>query len=445
MSQSGTVTNREPDQNASASRVSGRVVRQEDGRGVAGLIVEVYDITHPESGVELPKGGRRLGAVATGAQGAFQLALPALGELRTSSRTITPGRNLQLLILAPEGPGTSHEERRLYATDVRLNAGQHEEFLIRLPQENLNNAGIPAPAAGAGEDRAAAVAKTAAQAHKVEAAVAELVQERLKSVQARRRFFRESVRPALEADLTTVTDEERASGRFIPQDKSVRDGYLASVAEEVKALSGDDTSGDRPRRRTRFLLTNEQAKAIIPENTNGPVAFKEAELEAALGGPLDIPPVVYRRGLFDDPCRPPFPGEECLRAPAGDDGAGEGQEDGAGAPGEDSSLADTDGNVPGEGVEFDKGAYIARLLDRLAAPEDPVEFGYDAGAPTPVSRLTPDEVAGAISALNIEPGPADVPAFYDFHDLQIAFEPVWQEALDDDYLDDVEAAYDRFV
>ena len=47
--------------------------------------------------------------------------------------------------------------------------------------------------------------------------------------------------------------------------------------------------------------------------------------------------------------------------------------------------------------------------------------------------------------LSFRRGPADVPAFYDFHNLQIAFDHVWQEAIDQGLLDLTEDAYNEIV
>lgn len=103
-----------------------------------------------------------------------------------------------------------------------------------------------------------------------------------------------------------------------------------------------------------------------------------------------------------------------------------------------SGRTDSNGNLGGLTVEFDKDKAIATIMGRQTAPEAPVEFGLE-------PPLSPGEVSAAISQVTFAPGPADVPAFYDFHDLQIAFEPVWQEALNDKFLEDAEAAYDQFV
>jgi hypothetical protein len=444
MTQSENPTYGHKQNHASVSHVKGHITSRESRRGIPGLIVEAYDVDYPADEYDPAKDGIRLGAVATDAQGAFEITFPAPTPNRSLWRTVRPVRNLRLLILAPEGPKTSHPDRLLYATDPRPNASAHEEFIVRLPDEALERAGIPAPLAAAdrGERGAASLTEASEAEREIKAAADELGEKRLKGVLARRRFFRETVRPALEADLTSVTDEERVSGRYISPTEDIHEAYLASMAEEVEELAGEDDEV-KPRRRTRFLLTEEQAKNLIPEGATEPVAFTEAELEAALGGSLDIPPVVYRRGVFDDPCRP-RPGEDCLeeKPEAGTDETpaegGETEEQPPPSPEEESDVA-------GEGVEFDKSAFISRLLERMTAPEDPVEFGAAEPTPSPGSRLTPDRVAEAVSALNIEPGPADIPALYDFHDLQIAFEPVWQEALDDAYLDDVAAAYDRFV
>ena len=62
-------------------------------------------------------------------------------------------------------------------------------------------------------------------------------------------------------------------------------------------------------------------------------------------------------------------------------------------------------------------------------------------APSPDSVLTPDSttsapiskaVEDAVDAFSLRKGPAEVPAFYDFHSLQIAFEHVWKILIDEE-------------
>jgi hypothetical protein len=69
--------------------------------------------------------------------------------------------------------------------------------------------------------------------------------------------------------------------------------------------------------------------------------------------------------------------------------------------------------------------FINRLMDPVIPPEQASVFG----------RPTSEDVQKTIQGLQIKSGPADVTAFYDFHQLQIAFDYVWQHAIDDGVLE----------
>ncbi|TMK70218.1 MAG: hypothetical protein E6G50_09435 [Actinobacteria bacterium] len=69
--------------------------------------------------------------------------------------------------------------------------------------------------------------------------------------------------------------------------------------------------------------------------------------------------------------------------------------------------------------------FIGRLVAPIVAPEE---------ALIP-ARPTAADVESSIGALQVAGGPADVTAFYDFHQFQIAFDYVWQQAIDDGVLE----------
>ena len=62
---------------------------------------------------------------------------------------------------------------------------------------------------------------------------------------------------------------------------------------------------------------------------------------------------------------------------------------------------------------------------------------------TPVA--TRDTVQSSVQHLLFQPSPADVPAFHDFSSLEIAFEYVWQEAIDEGILELAQDAYETIV
>jgi hypothetical protein len=68
---------------------------------------------------------------------------------------------------------------------------------------------------------------------------------------------------------------------------------------------------------------------------------------------------------------------------------------------------------------------VTHQLRYVTPPEEKVVFGV-------ADRATQDDLKTSVSALSIRGGPADVTAYHDFYDLQIAFRTVWEELFDSD-------------
>lgn len=86
---------------------------------------------------------------------------------------------------------------------------------------------------------------------------------------------------------------------------------------------------------------------------------------------------------------------------------------------------DTDTHTDTPGDPLDVNQKLAQLVRDMQSPET---MGVPE-RPSP-DRAQPDaaNVAVAVGKLSLSKGPADVPALYDFHNLQIAFDHVWEDA-----------------
>lgn len=60
-------------------------------------------------------------------------------------------------------------------------------------------------------------------------------------------------------------------------------------------------------------------------------------------------------------------------------------------------------------------------------------------------RATQGSVLARVQDLAFKPSPAGTTAFYDFHNLQVSFRHVWQEAVDEGVLALAEAAYNEIM
>lgn len=410
--------------------VSGRVIL-ENGTGIGGLIVEALDVRRSDELV-------RLGSSSVESSGAFTIPLPV--DCRAASRSL----DLQLRLYAPDRPNVPRQQRLLFETEVRENAAPREYFLIELSQEVLAKVSVTTHKS---ERRpqldAAAERRQRAAMRKAEE---EMFDEQLTDVKARRDLFRDNVAPALSKGLSTVTPAERTRGRFVAAPESIPEVAEKVLKTDLGVLLGklEPEVGEKvPAERTaRLVLTKEQI-AKLPGGGNQEALLTEAELEDLLGISLDKPASIFRRFPVDDPCRPKTEAEACL---ADHDQGHEDDEEEPATGGVGAEPHEPENREEGSPA-YDSRRAIDELMERQASPEDGLIFGPDSTGKDQLLEpvLTAEGVSSALAKLTFAPGPAEVPSVHFFNDLQVAFEPIWQEALDDRFLKDAEAAYDKFV
>jgi hypothetical protein len=411
--------------NGSALTITG-LITQGFGRGVGGVLVEATDVR--ERGYSV-----RLASMSADNTGSFRVEIPRYA--RQNKHRI----NLRLRVFAPDRPGIDRKQRLLFESEVREGAAAREHFEIELPKRSVERAGLAQSSNAALRTATAAAAADRERRAELRKIGEKTFSESLAEVKERRDLFREKIRGALAETISTVTTEDRERGRFVPAPVDIRQVAEQALKADFKTLTGTrdpDTDEERGRveRTGRLRLTKAQLKKL-PGGGTGPVEITEEKLEKILGISLDKPAQVYSRSAADDPCRPRTDAEACL----------DGDEDHHHQPvePEEPGVLTREGEAP----EYVSKNAINELMERQASPEDLLVFGSKTEERDQLLEptLNADGVSSAIAKVTFAPGPADVPALHFFNDLQIAFEPIWQEALDDRFLDDVEAAYDKFV
>lgn len=443
-------------------------------RGLAGLLVEAF---HVGSGLEkaLPlddrmsfgqHGLKRLGSTRTDPGGEFLI------EYDADDRRLAEGdgdAHVDLWIAVSACcDGTSAPAFVHQAPEVRYGAAPAEEFLVCLDveYEDANNLRIPAE----DDARPEAIVATYQASQKRKEARRVVASKKIEGRQKIQAEFRSKLAPVIERRLSLVergADGKALDPHFVELDTSVRNAAETKLAEEVnKSLS---SSVDRSRRmslRGRLALTAPQlnvlqGRRIDAESDDDGFAVTEENLREVLEesgsglNPEGDGQIVNRVDALKRFCREKTAGERCLDADENRDGVDELHRHDV-----DGVDVNNDGEVPverprsGDGENVAGGnvtlealrgqipTYVASVLNEKSV----LDPGDDT-LPAPGSRLDEARIAGADSfpSLSLPPGPADVPAFFDFHDLQIAFEPVWQEALDDSLVQDAEALYERYV
>jgi len=428
------------------NKIGGRVVLRESNIGIPDLLVVIYDLdpgTQPEEAI--PVAGRiaaaaaqqidgdRLGSVLTGQDGSFELTYENSEFQVRNAKEMRP--DLLLSVLAPEEPGQDPQARILYVSNgIRQNAGLTEHYLIRLGADQLLKAGITPPSAESQDtEPATSVLGRLTENETRESTITDgtigVARQRVDSHRARFAGFPQKLKPALVATLSRLPSVVQDRDRLVGDGESVFQKSKAAMQEGIKETFNSNDPRKRAPARGFMSLTQAEVEELrsyagpdgtIPGAAVMAVAAQNGQgatstfLQASDRLPLCQPNTAgtdCAASLLDPPAVPPAPGE----LPPAISGSG--------------VATITGDDIP---------RYLARLMETLTAPEEQLLTGL-----MPVA--TRDSVQSSIQNLLFPPSPADVPAFHDFSGLQIAFDYVWQEAIDEGVLDLAQDAYETIV
>jgi hypothetical protein len=422
------------------AEIKGKVVHKESGVGIPDLIVQVFDVDPSTPLHKLfarasndPLHTQRVGSVLTDQKGEFVLSyLP--DDLRAGDRQ-TGHPDLLLAVFAPDEPEAPQEPRSLYVDpEVRRNAAVTEQYIVRLPADRLAAAGVPLPSVPAQEvEGAGLVVERLLQADDRQTAIDDeglrgIEKRHAQRIRQRSNDFEKTLRPALRKALSRVPDNLVRPDTFVGPGDSVAEKNFAVIKRNIETGINSTNPQVRPPAPGYVALTDAQRDAIEKEldaQGNVDVAVVEAILNPGEPVPKKAGPVLVYEDPLLDICRPRSPVEECADAafepvvrlqdgrPIPSDRAGRGV-----APIEI-------GDIP---------TFVARLIDTVTSPQEALLTNLE-------PRADRAQVQQNLAELALRPSPADTPAFYEFHHVQMAFESVWQEAIDEGLLDLAEDAY----
>lgn len=431
-------------------------------RGLRGILIEAFDAP-AKFQTCLPFGGRkdlnnhslrRLGSAITDAAGEF---------------LIEYGDNdlcVNLWVIASSCCKDGEDIEIVYqAQDVRENAGALEHYPICLAKDyvDVNNAISNQPI----ELTPETIAETYATKQALDAAELEISKDKFKKRLAIHRDFEAKIAPKLRQKLSLVElgeDGEPVDPDYVKDNESVR-----AKAEKrmltVMAKDFDVDSSEKMVLSGRMTLTPGQIQQLQDDprtvDDDDTITVDEGTLSTILKSdgasgenPENGGQIVNRVNIIEFYCREKTKGEHCLSDDTvpvitlpedevdDDDGAGIDVEPGIEVRQPSDRVDLTDGNITKDELEADIPRYIANILNEVSV--------LDSGTsslPSPGTQLTEEDIskANAFPSLTLPPGPADVPAYHDFYDLQIAFKPVWAEALDNSLIGNVGAFYEQYV
>jgi len=445
--------------------VSGKVVLKDSGVGIPDVLVEVYDVDPEGRADEVFTGvsddGRerpvlpttagvvphriaadRIGAVATAGDGTFRLEYDDAEFRVRNSKEARP--DLLIVVVAPDG-GPETRGMELYRSSlVRENAGRREEFLIRIGKDLLEKAEIAVPTTQRRQDSAENVrdrllASEARYQQVIDEGVRVIQKGRVDRVRRTADTFQAQVLPALRRNLSRVSDGLARSQAFVQPHESVAQASIACIRRGITDVINDRARQERVKTRRYVSLTSDQREALRQEELpNGavPAAAVARVLRAAS---RDVRGV--RELIRTDPTLPmrrePSAAELAaarllgLEPPASTPPAGGASTGGA-------SGTSTSSSTESELSEAEVKALAGRVVTTLTSPEEDVLVRLE-------PRATRSEVATSLGTLALPPSPADTVAFHDFNTLQIAFDHVWQEVIDDGIINLAEHVFYEIV
>jgi hypothetical protein len=427
------------------NQVSGRVVLKETNVGIPDLLVELYDIFPATSTDEMFRDGVpitpglapvRLASGFTGPDGSIVLEYEDADFQRRSPDEKRP--HLVLVVSGPEEIDSGGRKLLFLSKSVRLHAAPKEAWSVSVSTEQMLGAELSAPTAVAlnvegPEAVIERVAQNVARQTQINRAVREIAAAQVAAERELTEPLEKEIENRLLEQLTGVPDKQAERLNFIRPGGDVKAAMFQALNKTIERTINKSAPA------TGYLvLTREQAEKL--KDASG--AFRDQipadELKPLFfGSPDDSqrPTFLLRENPADvlRPTQPPpvlvEPARPAIDAPGGN-GANRG---GSGLDltalahaGNAASTRDGNGAAPATPDEVTD--FVGRLISTMTSPEEAVSFGVK-------PRADADAVAGEISALQLRSGPADVPAFYDFHSLQIAFDYVWQKAIDEDVVE----------
>ena len=428
-----------------ANSISGKIVLKETGIGIPDLLVVIYDLdpgARPEeefsapaspTGIALPPVnpllGDRLGSVLSGQDGSW-----CLGYEDAEFRVLNPAEkrpDLQLMVLAPEDADSEKPPVVLFSSKLmRMNSGRMEAYLVRITSAQLDEAKIKVPVAEEDNDTTEGKIQKYRESKTAQKALREGFKTVNKEIeeqeQQNKKDFRETIRKTILPNLGSL----HAMINFVKDTDSIeevqKNVYKTGTTYIETIIAADDTNPEPGKGiRIHLILTEENKQNLQPYKFSfeGKDYYNipEAEIQKLLfkkEGPNSVNSILFSNNPISKFCIQKSTEEKCAEIhtglTTGTDPHGE-HDGGSGTPPPQNIGL----------VKEDIPVFLGSLLADKTSGQFQNHTNYKSQRPDDKS------VQAKIDSFSLQKGPADTTAFYDFHSLQIAFQYVWQQLLDE--------------
>ena len=408
--------------------ISGRVVVRGTNKGIPGVVVTALQ---PETNGPPDRASDwiRLVSTVTGDHGQFEAVYDALDGGRTVARP-----TLRVVVSAVETDGVDRprdeSDNDGLAVVTRRNGAKSENFIIGIDEAALRAAGVEVP--NDADDVEAVIAQRRASRERREKLRSEsrrLLVEKLE----RRRAAARVAEPKFEKFLSLLSGVPEAlrnlsDGRYVPRGGDIaaasRDVIRSGIQERVNTATIVGSIALSEEEAARFKDASGRFRTAIPADELAPFLRRRRE-HGAPGLSRRVPParecyegpvdpcveILEGKEVPDEDVTPPTPAPPC--------------------PDDTPFVAEpaTAENLP---------LLIGNLVNHMTPPESPTIFKVHC-------RAGIQQVEQSVSGFTLKSGPADAPALYDFHSLQIAFDHVWHELFDNGLLKNAKDLYTDLV
>ncbi|MEM7368154.1 MAG: hypothetical protein AAF587_06095 [Bacteroidota bacterium] len=422
------------------NQITGVIRHVESGRGLPGINVLIQYFS---AGTKLPTinklpgdsaafwngfPGASLGSVVSDSNGGFEFSYQDsdLSGIPEGSR---PG--IILLAIGPEKQGTHLHPNIVHLSTPVFQAGREESYVIELTTSQLRSVDIRLPDEAI--DIVDVYSHRIQQEEQVQTQLRNLWQGKVSTEKVLMENRWDQYMPGFLQSVSKVSKDLKDSGTFIEEGTDIEETARQVRNSKINsAINGNNLNQAAKIPFQGFLRLGEDEKILLAPFMDGNGDYVNV--------PADLAETILYKKERDNKAPLSLAREKEVNRSKMEQSTTE-QDSEIALDIVDGQAADPPQEPSGNGVEVinygDIPQYISRVVDPMAAPEEEVVFGL-----TPSNR---EDIQENVDQFSLDSGPADAPMYVDFHHIQIAFDDVWTELLDDDVVDMAEELYNEMA
>lgn len=421
--------------------ISGKVLLKETGAGIPDLLVVLYDYdpgTTPDEtfapAITTAAGtaqADRLGSVLTDSDGSWMLVFEHTDFQVLNATEKRP--DLHLMVMAPEDSDADKQPTVLFSSKLlRANSGKTEAYLVRLTEKQLTDAKIPLPKGSTTETQVNGKINAYLNKKNDQRAFRDGIKNINAAFDTADKPYIADLRKTLKDALLPNNTVLNTLYNFVKDKETIEEVqlkvYNKGGNDIDNRLNIADTTQPEPAKgmKINLFLTAEEKQKLssfaftykgktyyhIPESQIQELLFKRESNDG-------INSILFSNNPVSKYCIQKSADEKCAEIHTG-----------ITPPGSGNNPPNPVNPVPPTGITSnDIPFYLEKVLQGKNSDQ------FQNSGTTMGNRPNGESVQANVNSFALQKGPADTTAFYDFHSLQIAFQHVWHQLLDETLVD----------